>query len=132
MLTGAQRRSASPAASTGRQAGTTLGVAISGTVIGAASARGGTPVTSTGFTSTAHGVWWMVIALGVGIVALGLISTRRWASRTAGRAAALFAWVDAPTAGSDAPRPRRDLPGAAPAARESAAGTAGRTDRAPG
>ena len=78
-------------ASTGRQAGTTLGVAISGTVIGPASARGGPA-----FTSAAHGVWWMILALGAGIVALGLVSTGRWASRTAVRAAGLFEWVDAP------------------------------------
>jgi predicted MFS family arabinose efflux permease len=78
-------------ASTGRQAGTTLGVAISGAVIGPASARGGTA-----FTSAAHGVWWMILVLGAGIVVLGLVSTGRRASRTAVRAAALFEWVDAP------------------------------------
>jgi EmrB/QacA subfamily drug resistance transporter len=83
-------------ASTGRQAGTTLGVAISGTIIGPAFARGGTA-----FTSAAHGVWWMVLTLGAGIVALGLVSTRRWAARTAVRAVALFEWVDAPTQASD-------------------------------
>jgi hypothetical protein len=38
-------------ASTGRQTGTTLGVAISGTTVGSAVARGGTP-----YTSAAHGV----------------------------------------------------------------------------
>ena len=78
-------------ASTGRQAGTTLGVAISGTVIGSASAQGGTA-----FTSAAHGVWWMILVLGAGIAALGLVSTGRRASRTVVRAAALFEWADAP------------------------------------
>jgi EmrB/QacA subfamily drug resistance transporter len=57
-------------ASTGRQAGTTLGVAISGTIIGPSLAHGGVA-----FTSAARGVWWTVLALGAGIVALGLIST---------------------------------------------------------
>ncbi|MGW3570656.1 MFS transporter [Streptomyces sp. NPDC000941] len=90
-------------ASTGRQAGTTLGVAISGTVIGPEAARGGTA-----FTGAAHGVWWMVVALGAGIVMLGLVSTRHWASRSAARAAALFERMDAPTA--------RKRPGAADAA----------------
>ncbi|MER7794407.1 MFS transporter [Streptomyces sp. NPDC097640] len=80
-------------ASTGRQAGTTLGVAISGTIIGPETAHGGTA-----FTGAAHGVWWMVVALGAGIVALGLVSTRHWASRTAARAAALFERMDTPTA----------------------------------
>jgi hypothetical protein len=57
-------------ASTGRQADTTVGVAISRTIIGPALTRGGMA-----FTSAAHGVWWMVVALGAGIVVLGLAST---------------------------------------------------------
>jgi EmrB/QacA subfamily drug resistance transporter len=80
---------ASSLASTGRQAGTTLGVAISGTTIGPALTGGGAA-----FSSAAHGVWWMVAALGAGIVILGLVSTGRRASRTAVRAAALFDRVD--------------------------------------
>ncbi|GAA3112374.1 MFS transporter [Pseudonocardia yunnanensis] len=76
-------------ASAGRQTGTTLGVAISGTIVGSASARGGTA-----FTSAEHGVWWLVLGLGVGILAIGLLSTGRWASDTAVRAAALFEGVD--------------------------------------
>jgi EmrB/QacA subfamily drug resistance transporter len=83
-------------ASTGRQAGTTLGVAVSGTIIGPALGRGGQA-----FTSAAHGVWWTVLALGAGIAVLALVSTGRWASRTAVRAAVLFARADAPAAGTD-------------------------------
>ncbi|NUR59628.1 MAG: MFS transporter [Catenulispora sp.] len=73
-------------ASTGRQAGTTLGVAISGTMVGSA--------TGDGFTGAAHGVWWMVAGLGAGVVGLGLLSTGRWAQATANRAATLFEDVD--------------------------------------
>jgi EmrB/QacA subfamily drug resistance transporter len=76
-------------ASAGRQTGTTLGVAISGTIVGSAFARGGTA-----FTSAEHGVWWLVLGLGAGILVLGLLSTGRWALDTAGRAAALFEEVD--------------------------------------
>jgi EmrB/QacA subfamily drug resistance transporter len=76
-------------ASAGRQTGTALGVAISGTIVGSALARGGTA-----FTGAAHGVWWMVLGLGLGILALGLLSTGRWARGTAARAAALFEGVD--------------------------------------
>jgi EmrB/QacA subfamily drug resistance transporter len=72
-------------ASTGRQAGVTLGVAISGTIIGSALARGGT-----GFTNAEHGVWWLVVGLGVAVLFLGLLSTGRWALASAARAAALF------------------------------------------
>jgi drug resistance transporter, EmrB/QacA subfamily len=74
-------------ASSGRQTGTTLGVAIAGTIVG--SVRGGTP-----FTDSEHGVWWLVFGLGLGILALGLISTGTWAKGTAARAAALFEKVD--------------------------------------
>jgi EmrB/QacA subfamily drug resistance transporter len=76
-------------ASAGRQTGTTLGVAIAGTIVGSALAGGGTA-----FTGAAHGVWWMVLGLGVGILVLGLVSTGPWALATAGRAAALFEEVD--------------------------------------
>ncbi len=76
-------------ASAGRQAGTTLGVAIAGTIVGSALGRGGMA-----FTGAAQGVWWMVLGLGVGILALGLLSTGPWALDTAGRAAALFEAVD--------------------------------------
>lgn len=72
-------------ASAGRHTGTTLGVAIAGTIVGSAASRD-----PAAFTSAAHGVWWLVLVLGVGILALGLLSTGRWASNTAGQAAALF------------------------------------------
>lgn len=76
-------------ASTGRQTGTTLGIAISGTIVGPALARGGTA-----FTNAAHAVWWLVFGLGVGVLALGLLSTGRWAAGTAARAAARFDSVE--------------------------------------
>src|SRR5581483_8751108 len=79
-------------ASTGRQAGTTLGVAIAGTIVGPSLGQGGAA-----FTSAAHGVWWLEIGLGLGIVVLALVSTGRWARATAGRAAALFETVDRAT-----------------------------------
>jgi len=76
-------------ASAGRQTGTTLGVAISGTIVGPALAQGGTA-----FTSAEHGVWWMVLGLGAGLLGLGLVSTGRWAQATARSAAALFESLD--------------------------------------
>jgi EmrB/QacA subfamily drug resistance transporter len=91
-------------ASAGRQTGTTLGVAIAGTIVGSALARGGTA-----FTSAAHAVWWMVAGLGAGLLVLGLVSTGRWALGTAGRAAALFERVDR---GADVRTAARSRPGA--------------------
>ncbi len=94
-------------ASAGRQTGTTLGVAISGTIVGSALARGGVA-----FTSATHGVWWMVLGLGLGILVLGLLSTGRWARGTAARAAASFAGVDTGYRGG---RPSRGTSHALPA-----------------
>jgi EmrB/QacA subfamily drug resistance transporter len=76
-------------ASAGRQTGTTLGVAIAGTMVGPALARGGTA-----YTDAEHGVWWLTFALGLGVLALGLLSTGNRARDTAVRAAALFEEVD--------------------------------------
>jgi hypothetical protein len=76
-------------ASVGRQTGTTLGVAISGTIVGPALARG--PVA---YTDAAHAVWWMVLCLGVGIVGLTVLSTGTWARGTAARAAATVTDLD--------------------------------------
>jgi MFS family permease len=80
---------AASVASASRQAGTTLGVAIAGTIVGPALARGGMA-----YTSASRGVWWMVLGLGAGILALALLSTGRRAVATAARAAALFQVVD--------------------------------------
>jgi EmrB/QacA subfamily drug resistance transporter len=66
---------AASVASTGRQTGTTLGVALAG---------------------TAHGVWWLVAALGAGLLALALLGTGRRAAATARRAAALSAELSLP------------------------------------
>jgi len=96
--------------SAGRQAGTTLGVAIAGTIVGSSLTRGGTA-----YTSAEHAVWWLVFALGLGIVALGLLSTGRWALDTAQRAAGLFEEVDRGAGGHAAPA-REPMTGASAAA----------------
>ncbi|MQY10889.1 Multidrug resistance protein Stp [Streptomyces sp. RB5] len=76
-------------ASAGRQTGTTLGVAVSGTIVGSALPSG-----ATAFTDAERGVWWLVVGLGLGIVALCLLSTGQWAVSTAARAAESFEEVD--------------------------------------
>jgi hypothetical protein len=87
-------------ASSGRQTGTTLGVAIAGAIVGPALVRGGEA-----FTDTARAVWWLLLGLGVGMVALALVSTGTWADHTARRAAALFAGEDvSPTVASTSSR----------------------------
>ena len=110
---------AASVASVGRQTGATLGVAISGTIVGSALARGSRPlVNGTAFTSAAHIVWWMVLGLGIGIAVLGLVSTGRRALDTAERAAALFETVERGL-------PRNEAAAAAAAAPAPAAGRTG-------
>ena len=82
---------AASVASTSRQTGTTLGVALSGSIVGSSLAQGGAS-----FTLATHAVWWMVVGLGAVVFALGLVTTNRWALGTAARAAALFDSVDQP------------------------------------
>ena len=52
-------------------------------------------------------MWWMVLGLGVGLGALGLLSTGRWARATAARAAALFEQVERGTEARPAQLSRR-------------------------
>ena len=64
-------------ASVGRQTGTSLGVAVAGSIVGA------TATTDPHrFVRAAHTVWWPMIAVGLVVVALALISTSRCARLT--------------------------------------------------
>ncbi len=73
-------------ASTSRQVGTTLGVAVLGAVAagGAAGAGGGV---GPGFVSASHTAWWIICACGVCVLALGLLSTTARARESARRVA---------------------------------------------
>jgi len=75
----AQAGVAAAVASTSRQVGNTLGVAIVGAIVssGAATAIG------PGFTTASHAAWWIVTGLGVMVLVLGLTTTTRWAEQTA-------------------------------------------------
>jgi hypothetical protein len=59
-------------ATTSRQLGLTLGVAVLGAVAGSGATRPG---------------WWIVAALGLAVAALGFVTTTRWAGDTARRTA---------------------------------------------
>jgi hypothetical protein len=63
---------AAAVASTSRQVGITLGVAVFGAVAGGGS--GGS-------------VWWIVVALGLAVAVLGYLTTTGWARDTARRTA---------------------------------------------
>lgn len=66
-------------ASTSRQVGVSVGVALAGTVTGVGASR----VIGAPFALAAHPLWWIVAGCGSSIVVIGLISTSRWARDSA-------------------------------------------------
>ena len=67
-------------ASTSRQVGGALGVAVLGASVSS--------VSGAGFAAATHTGWWILVALGVVVLTLGLVTTGRWARRTTERVAA--------------------------------------------
>ncbi|MBB6146903.1 EmrB/QacA subfamily drug resistance transporter [Silvibacterium bohemicum] len=63
-------------ASTSRQVGAALGVAVAGTVVSASRTH------NTDFTQATHPIWWLMTASGVVILLAGWISTTPWALAT--------------------------------------------------
>lgn len=78
----AQAGVASGLASTSRQVGSALGVAIAGT-IAAADPR------APAFTRSTHPFWWLVVGSGVAIAVLGIVATGERAKRTVRAVASL-------------------------------------------
>ncbi|WP_281274111.1 MFS transporter [Sphaerisporangium album] len=71
-------------ASTGRQVGQSLGVAVAGSVL----ASGVAGPLSADFPRASRAGWWIVAAYGAVVLVLGLLTTGRWARDTAARTAA--------------------------------------------
>ncbi|HEX9033317.1 MAG TPA: DHA2 family efflux MFS transporter permease subunit [Streptosporangiaceae bacterium] len=82
----AQAGVAAAVASTSRQVGSSLGVAVIGSAV--VSALSG-PI-STGFAPASHVGWWILAGCGVLVLALGLATTGAWARHTAEIVAAKF------------------------------------------
>ncbi|OBB24807.1 MFS transporter [Mycolicibacterium peregrinum] len=82
---------ASAVASTSRQVGVSVGVALCGSVAGAALAD-----TGVDFASAARPLWFVCAALGSVIFALGVVSTTPWALRSAQKLAPLIGQHHAP------------------------------------
>ncbi|MGW6014215.1 MFS transporter [Streptomyces sp. NPDC055210] len=81
----AQAGVAAAVASTSRQIGQTLGVAV----IGAVLASGvGTSSYRAAFVSAARPAWWIITACGLSVLVVGGLSSGRWARGTAARTAA--------------------------------------------
>ncbi|WP_432035474.1 MFS transporter [Streptomyces cucumeris] len=103
---------AAAVASTSRQVGTSLGVAVIGAVLatGAASAAAtaghAAPARAAAeFVAAARPAWWIIAGCGALILLLGVVTTGRWAEGTTRHAAALFE-EGAPT-GQTSARSRR-------------------------
>jgi EmrB/QacA subfamily drug resistance transporter len=71
-------------ASTSRQVGAALGVAVAGTVVVAGHGRG------TDFTTATHAIWWVMTACGAATLVLGFASSTAWARASAERVAHLL------------------------------------------
>ncbi|MGC2404539.1 MAG: MFS transporter [Acidobacteriaceae bacterium] len=80
----AQAGVAAAIASTGRQVGAALGVAVAGTVVAASHAKG------LDFTLATHPIWWVMTGCGSLVLLLGWASTTAWARATTGRVAHLL------------------------------------------
>jgi hypothetical protein len=75
---------ASAIASTSRQVGAALGIAVAGTVVAAGHARG------SDFTQTTHPMWWIMTGCGAVVLLLGWVSNTPWAHTGTSRVAHLF------------------------------------------
>ena len=79
----AQAGVAAAVASTSRQVGMTLGVAVIGAIVGGNVAGRLGP----GFAHATHAGWWIIVGLGVVILLAGVVTTGDWANATARRTA---------------------------------------------
>lgn len=88
---------AAAVASTSRQIGATLGVAVIGSVlasgaIGTLGAASATPAgQAAGIIGNAGTAWWIVAGCGLAVGGIGLLTTGTWARSTSGRVADLMA-----------------------------------------
>ena len=80
----AQAGVAAAIASTGRQVGAALGVAVAGSVVTASRASG------SDFTQATHPIWWVMNGCGVSVLLLGWISNTEWSHRSRQHVASLL------------------------------------------
>jgi EmrB/QacA subfamily drug resistance transporter len=72
-------------ASTSRQIGVSLGVAVTGSIVAAGAGTGAGLSTAAGFTTASHAAWAVLAGCGVVVLLVGLLSTGAWARGTAER-----------------------------------------------
>jgi MFS family permease len=81
----AQAGVAAAIASTSRQVGAALGVAVAGTVVSASRAHG------TSFTEATHPIWWLMTGCGGIVLVFGMLSETAWSRESTEKVAALLA-----------------------------------------
>ena len=77
---------AAAVASTSRQIGTVLGVAVLGSIL----SSGLVGPLPTGFAAASHPAWWIVAGCGLAVLGLGALTSGPWAVSTADHTARLF------------------------------------------
>jgi EmrB/QacA subfamily drug resistance transporter len=92
----AQAGVAAAVASTSRQVGQSLGVAV----VGVAATSGLHGALGTGLATASHVGWWIITGCGVGVLILGVVTTSARARRSAERTAELLGGEQPATAGS--------------------------------
>ncbi|NKI45510.1 MFS transporter [Streptomyces physcomitrii] len=83
----AQAGVAAAVASTSRQIGQTLGVAVIGAVLASGVAAGNGQAYRDSYASAATPAWWILTGCGVAVLLFGLLTSGRWARATAARTA---------------------------------------------
>jgi len=76
---------AAAVASTSRQVGLTLGVALAGAIAGGSAALDGGA--AAGFTAATRPAWWVILGAVAAVLVLAVVSTTRWAEASARRTA---------------------------------------------
>jgi hypothetical protein len=79
-------------ASTSRQVGQSLGVAVVGSAVISVMAG---PL-RTGFAAASHLGWWIITGCGLMVLILGVLTTGQWARQTAARTASRLMTEDEP------------------------------------
>jgi EmrB/QacA subfamily drug resistance transporter len=88
----AQTGVAAAIASTSRQVGTALGVALAGAIVSTGRSRG------MNFTQATHPIWWVMTACGVIVLLFSWVTTTGWAQRSTSKVASLFPSAEATSA----------------------------------
>ncbi|MFD8641694.1 MFS transporter [Streptomyces zaomyceticus] len=100
----AQAGVAAAVASTSRQVGQTLGVAVVGAVLAAGVGAGTSP---DDFAAAARPAYWVVTGCGLAVLAVGALTSGKWARRTAERTARCLETEDGPRTADGTGRPLR-------------------------